>query len=144
MSIGGHAAQPLPNHCTPIVIEGEFLSFDTQKPGVFLLHNISNYQVWLTRVNTHEEQQSSELSPDKWTTIVIKDRKLEYQCIESSPGHEQEMPCQLMLMACQWSKGSIPSTVTHSMLALENETLAQTRSILGSRGFHLDVQQSKA
>ena len=47
------------------------------------------------------------LAPAHWAALELSsaelnDKTLQFHCVESRPGHEQEVSCQGMLKACRW------------------------------------------
>ena len=68
---------------------------------------------------------------------MLKKSSFELTCIESSPGHEQQAPCEGLLTVCQWPTVKAPTSDSGTYWAGENMGLSDLLGYLGGRGFSL-------
>ena len=130
----------LPPSCTPIAIEGESLMLSAQKASLVMIHNLSPADLWLTHPvseNNASAGWSSQLKADSWSALALDKEGFEITCIESKPGHEQQVPCTGLITACKWSEITLPNRASNTYWAGENMKLANLLAYLGGHGFVL-------
>ncbi len=68
--------------------------------------------------------------------MALGTKPFDLNCIESKPGHEQQISCVNVLTACQWSNVKHPDN-SGTFWAAEDMSLKAILAELGSRGFIL-------
>lgn len=132
------AVEQFPSDCRPIVVTEEPLILSTEKPMLVMMHNLSNSDLWITHPVVEPSVNagwSTRLEADHWSALVLREKKFELSCIESKPGHEQQVPCSDVLAICQWESLQIPQHLVGTFWAGENKTLSTLSAYLGRRGF---------
>ena len=132
-------AKGLPSSCKPVQMEGESLILSTEKPVLVMIHNVSNSDLWLTHPSSNSSANagwSSRLEAGNWSALALEKKSFELNCIESKPGHEQQVPCSAVISLCKWSKverGKVKEK--GSFWAGEDQRLPELISHLEGRGF---------
>lgn len=131
-----------PRGCVPLAIHDAIPLIDTSQPVVWMLHNLSDTDLWVTRPATNQGALaglSTRLHAGKWSALAINQDKtsLPLQCIESKPGHEQAISCAEVLAICQWPKVTFPQQHTGIFWAAENMLLAPIQAYLARQGYVL-------
>ena len=140
VSFWAWADEKAPASCQPLPVQGESVIVHTKKPLVILLHNIGANDIWVTHpvANTGASAGwTSRLQSGKWSAMVLNKPSFEINCVESTPGHEQQGPCEGILAMCQWPSVKISSTEKGTYWAGENMNLSDLMSYIGGRGFSL-------
>ena len=133
-----NAEEFFPASCNPLVVPKESVLLKTKEPLLVLVHNVSSGDLWITHPVTEPNASagwSSHLETGNWSALVVDKAAFELSCIESKPGHEQQVPCAGVIAVCEWHKIKIPSRGT--FWAGENMTLAALTSHLGNQGYVL-------
>ncbi len=133
-------ADTFPNKCKVLPIKGDSVKVEAAPTSIILLSNLSDQDLWVTHPMSDPSANagwSSRLESKKWSALALGDKKFELNCIESKPGHEQQVPCSLVLAVCEWA--NIPNTdkELRPFWAGENMPLSELRSHLLQRGFKL-------
>lgn len=141
-SLSLHAQEVYPKNCVPWPIKDAQPIFTTTQPVILMLHNLSEMDLWITKPASDQGAQagfSSLLQAGKWSSLVISqgDEKLPLKCIESKPGHEQEVSCANVLAICQWQKVKFPDQSSGIFWAGENMNLAPLQAFLARQGYIL-------
>lgn len=138
ISYGGQAEEGLPARCKPIAVEEESVVLSAPNPMLVLIHNRSDMDLWITHLvsdPTADAGWSSRLQPGKWSALAVHDQAFELVCIESKPGHEQQLPCAGLLDVCQWIGTDLSKQkLTGTFWAAEDQTLPTLKASLGRRG----------
>lgn len=141
------AQEVYPQGCVPWPIHDANPTITTAEPSIFMLHNLSDQDLWVIRsANTSTEPGlSSLLASGQWSALVInvKSASLSLKCIESKPGHEQEISCAHSLAICQWPKARLPELKAGIIWAGENMSLAPLQAFLGRQGYVLQGNNEK-
>ncbi len=133
----------LPAGCMPIVIS-ELIHLPPGKPRLILLHNLSETTLWLIpRANTTKANLSSALAPQQWSSLHLDQHALTIGCIESKPGHEQEIACHDRVAVCEWIPNRHPKKPSGIVWAAENMTLTPLIAYLGRHGFIVPSSSEK-
>lgn len=144
-SFFSYGANVMPLSCRPLAKEKSPITLSPKKKGLYLLHNLTKTTVWVMRAVKKPSASagwSSRLRPGSWSALVIAERDFVLRCIESTPGHEQVVPCENVIALCQYSKTSFPANDNGSSYwAAEDMTLPEINSNLGRRGFTLPNSQ---
>jgi hypothetical protein len=105
-----------------------------------MIHSLSTLDLWVTHPIKEPDLSagwSSRLQAGHWSALLVNDRQFELVCMESIPGHEQQVPCAGLLAICQWPKVSSPKAETATFWAGEDLSLSELTAHIGSRGFVL-------
>jgi hypothetical protein len=135
-----HAASHFPNGCQPMPISEGSIKLAQGEPSLILFHNISQSDIWVTHPITDPSASagwSSRLQVKKWSAFAKAKDAFEISCIESKPGHEQQVPCSLVLNMCQWPKVVGTNKQPPPFWAGENMSLKALLEYLAQRGFKL-------
>jgi hypothetical protein len=99
------AQEILPKGCKPIVIQGSVMTIPQGKPRLITLHNLTETDLWVTHPLTEGDissSLSSRLQGNRWSLLKMNTSSFTLSCIESRPGHEQQISCQHVISACEW------------------------------------------
>ncbi len=132
-----------PSKCNPLMIDDELVKISADKPSLVMIHNVSVLDLWITHPVSDETANagwSSHLQAGHWSALALEKGSFELSCIESRPGHEQQVPCKGLLAACQWMPVIQPKAATGTFWAGEDMTLASLKAYVGSRGFQLPAK----
>lgn len=138
MSLNANAGEIFPAGCKPITVHEELVKLSTKKPALVMIHNLSNVDLWITHPVTEPSASagwSSRLQAGNWSALALDKESFELSCIESRPGHEQQVPCAGLLAACQWTKIKMPKSESGTFWAGEDMALRALTAHVGSRGF---------
>ncbi|OGV33191.1 MAG: hypothetical protein A3E88_04855 [Legionellales bacterium RIFCSPHIGHO2_12_FULL_35_11] len=107
-----YAEEIYPSGCLPVVIKGNSLILSAEKYNIIAVHNLSKGELWVINpgYETGFNPLSSKLQAEKWSSLVLNKQLNSYilNCIESSPGHEQQISCRDTLAVCYWPKALVP------------------------------------
>ena len=134
------AEEVLPNRCVPLVVSGDLVIVPASKSTVTMIHNLSNTDLWVTHPVSDPGATagwSSHLQAGNWSALVLNDEKFELSCIESRPGHEQQVSCSTVLAVCQWPATSLPQKTSGTSWAAEDMALSPLIAYIKRRGFVL-------
>jgi len=138
VSFGVSAEESFPNGCKAMPVSGGTLMLPENKPALIVIHNLSEMDLWVTHPisdsNGASAGWSTRLQTDRWSAFVQWGKASELSCIESKPGHEQQVPCSKVLAACQWSGIKTPRKENAPFWAGENLSLKELLSHLKKRG----------
>jgi hypothetical protein len=133
-----NAEEVFPNDCKALVITGELVQLPKTPSALVMLHNLSNTDLWITHPTKEGSANagwSSRLQTGNWSALARSGAAFELSCIESRPGHEQQIPCASVLAVCQWSDAKMPPKSSGTFWAGENMSLSQLRAYVERRGF---------
>lgn len=134
------AEEIFPAGCKPLTVHEETIKLSTEEPSVVMLHNLSSIDIWITHPVAESDASagwSTNLQAGNWAALALDKKEFELSCIESRPGHEQQVPCAGLLAACQWLKVQMPKTESGTFWAGENLPLSALTAHIGSRGLVL-------
>ena len=134
------ADEIFPTGCKPIVVKDELVTLSADKPVLVMIHNLSSVDLWITHPVSEPNASagwSSRLQGGNWSALALDKKSFELSCIESRPGHEQQVPCAGLLAICQWTKMTPPKSASGTFWAGEDMTLTALTAHVGSRGFIL-------
>ncbi|MCH9764266.1 MAG: hypothetical protein K0U24_08625 [Gammaproteobacteria bacterium] len=135
-----HAEEIFPPTCKPIAIQGETALLPAGKPRLIMLHNLSKFDLWITHPMTEQNNNtafSSRLQSNNWSALAIGSTILSLSCIESKPGHEQQIACQQTLALCEWPITTQKQNKNTAFFAGENMTLPSLTAYITRLGFEL-------
>jgi hypothetical protein len=134
------AEEIVPPNCVPLVVTGDELIVPAEKQKIVLIHNLSSASLWITYAAPDVSSSwSSHLQAGHWSALVSHDRRLALSCIESIPGHEQQVSCANVVALCQWSAAHMPKISADNMWAAEDMELAPLTALISRHGFVLDT-----
>lgn len=130
----GLAKNNFPASCKPILIKKESFLVGDSKPQLILINNRAKTDIWITHPVEDPSTSagwSTRLEPEKWAALTVDKPSFELTCIESTPGHEQQIPCINTVAACQWP--TLPSSQKNvgTLWAAENLSLSNLLERLG-------------
>lgn len=133
----------LPDACKPISITGESALLKTKKPMLVMIHNLTKSDLWLTHPIMEPSASAgwnSRLQANHWSAFLldpssIKGNSFELQCIESKPGHEQQVTCAEAISICRLSVTMPAQKTPSSFWAGEDLALNPLMAHLARRGF---------
>lgn len=126
--------------CKPIPVKGDTVIIKTKKPALLFIHNLSTIDLWITHPVSEPSASagfSSRLQASNWSALALSQKTFELSCIESKPGHEQQIPCEGSISICQLRDSSITKNANGMFWAGENMKLGKLKEYLGTRGFKL-------
>lgn len=138
-----HSTEMFPAACKAFAIKGEDLHIPSGDLRVLMLHNLSAFDVWVTHPASDADFDSgwsSRLQGNQWSALALDKKNLVLNCIESKPGHEQQVSCEQALAACEWPITSRPKHTHGVFWAGENMTLSALTAYIGRHGFELPPQ----
>ena len=139
LSLTAHAESTLPKGCKPITVQGELVTVKAKKNKLLFIHNLTDTDLWITpwaKNTTDSNELTSRLQTGNWSALTLTKGTFNLQCIESRPGHEQQIPCENAIAVCQWSKVTFPKNYSN-VWAKENMSLAGIKAAIGANGFVL-------
>ncbi|MDF1683798.1 MAG: hypothetical protein P1U36_03985 [Legionellaceae bacterium] len=138
-----HATEVFPAACKAFTIQGENLTIPADNPRVLMIHNLSAFDVWITHPASDADFDagwSSRLQGNQWSALALDKTKIKLNCVESKPGHEQQVSCGQALAACEWPITSRPKHTHGIFWAGENMELTALTAYIGRHGFELPSQ----
>lgn len=135
-----HAEEIFPPKCQPVVISDEIVPLSTTKPTVIMIHNLSTTELWLTHPSQEGRANagwSSRVQSDNWSALALDRKKFTLNCIESRPGHEQQIPCKEVVAVCQMQDVTVPEHLSGTFWAGENMAMAPLIAYIKRRGYIL-------
>jgi hypothetical protein len=138
LSFFSHAESTLPKGCEAIPVQKASVALKAKHGQLVFIHNISEYDLWITHPVASQGASAgwtSRLQKDNWSALVIDKPSFVLSCIESKPGHEQQIPCAGAIALCQWKKVKITKKEPGSFWVSEDLSLKGLRAAIGSRGY---------
>lgn len=135
-----------PNGCEPLAVQGEELNLKTKKATIVLIHNLTQHDLWITHPVTEASASagwSSRVQGRHWSALALEKGPFAVTCIESRPGHEQQIPCEGALAVCAWKKATFPENSKGTFWAAEDMSLQAITASLGGRGFVLSARHKQ-
>ena len=133
------AEEVFPAGCEPLVVRNNQIELPTAvKSSIIMLHNLSTTDLWVTYSAIEHSvatKASQHLTTGNWSAFALKKESFAFNCIESRPGHEQQIACVDVLAVCQWPHGKGPEKT--SFLIAENMSLSSLIAYIGRKGFVL-------
>ncbi len=139
-SWGVHAEAPFPYDCKPMPLSAGTVKLPEGAPALVMIHNVSDVDLWITHPISDPSASagwSSRLQTKRWSAFDLGSQAFELSCIESKPGHEQQVPCSGVLAVCQWLNIATTDKQPAPYWAGENMPLPELLGHLGQRGFKL-------
>ena len=136
------AEATLPAGCRAVAVQGESVTLKSKSGTLALIHNLGSTDLWITHpVNNPSASAgwSSHLSADHWSALAVSKRSFVLTCVESMPGHEQQIPCEGAIAVCQWNGVKIPGKEQSTFWVGEDQSLSALTATIGTRGFKVPV-----
>lgn len=136
------AESTLPVGCQPVAVQGELVTLKSKSSKLVFIHNLTTADLWITHPVANPSASagwSSRLQADNWSALAVDKPPFVLSCIESKPGHEQQIPCEGAIAVCQWKGVKIPSKEQGTFWAGEDMSLSALTAAIGGRGFVLPV-----
>ena len=134
------ADEIFPAGCKAIIVKDEAVKLEAAKPVIVMIHNLSSGDLWITHPVAEPSASagwSSKLQANNWSALALSDKTFELNCIESKPGHEQQVPCAGVLAACQWDMKSMPQGASGTYWAGEDMAISALTAHIAGRGFEV-------
>ncbi len=134
------AESSFPKGCSAVVVKGQTVTLKAKHNKIVFIHNVAGSDLWVTHPVSSEGAGAgwtSRIQADHWSALAIDKPNFILGCIESKPGHEQEIPCEGAILVCQWAHVNAPKGEKGTFWAAEDQTLNALTSAVGSRGFVL-------
>jgi len=132
------AAPMLPRGCRAVAVQGDTITLHSKKRTLVFIHNTTTMDLWITHPAAEQETNSNwttKLQSDRWSALVKPAGDFVLHCIESKPGHEQQIPCAGTVGACKWKKVSLPEG--SEAWVGEDLPLAELKAVVGNKGMAL-------
>lgn len=145
VTLNAHAEEIFPAGCKPLMVHEELIKLTTEKPSVVMIHNLSTIELWITHPVAEPSANagwSTRLQAGHWSALALDQKAFDLSCIESRPGHEQQVPCAGLLAACQFPSVAAPKAESGTFWAGEDLSLSALMAHVGSRGFALPMPAS--
>lgn len=141
-AVAGFAESTLPAGCQALAVQGETVTIKAKDARLIFIHNITAHDLWITHPVANSGVSAgwtSRLEGGKWSALALDKPPFIIGCIESKPGHEQQIPCEGSIAMCHWPQVSVPDGQQGSFWAAENMSLSALTAAVGGRGFVLPV-----
>lgn len=137
-----YAKEVFPDNCVPFVLdkESELTMLNVTPPQIVMLHNLTDNDLWVVHPVKEPSASagwSTKIHSDKWSALMLATNQFGLTCIESLPGHEQQVQCAEVLAICTHqiiSNIDIEKFTTTYFIA-ENLGLKEMMSYIGRQGF---------
>ncbi len=145
VSFSGLAQSSLPVGCLAVTVQGEDLRLKSKKNKVVFIHNLTTADLWLTHTVAHSTIPSawaSRLQREHWSALAVDQLPFVLSCIESRPGHEQQLPCAGAIAVCEWPKVELPGSEKGELSTFwieEDKSLSALTAALSARGLVLPL-----
>jgi hypothetical protein len=143
--VGNSWAADFPNRCIGIPIRDLTVILSADRPSVVLLNNVSRSDIWITHPVPEPSASAgwnSRLQPGNWSALALNEKQFEISCIESKPGHEQQVPCSSVISVCRFHHVKSTEPATATFWIGENMDLDSLHTIIGQRGFEISAEKS--
>lgn len=134
------AESTLPEGCQAVKVQGNSVTVEAKKNSLVFIHNLSTADIWITHPVVDPGASAgwtSRLQGDNWSALSLEKGPFVLNCIESKPGHEQQIPCEGTIAVCQWKKVKFPDNAKGTFWAAENMSLSALTAAVGARGYVL-------
>lgn len=136
------AESTLPVGCEAIAVQGQVVTLQAKKNKMVFIHNLSKGDLWMTHPVVDSGASAgwtSRLQSGNWSALVLDKGPFAIHCVESVPGHEQQIPCEGAIAVCQWKKMKFPANGQGVFWAGEDMSLSALTAAIGGKGFVLSV-----
>lgn len=138
----GFAKEIFPKGCEAKSIEQEHLQLNASSRQLMFMHNISENNIWLA--NSSHPRLTLEMKPGQWNVLYLPHGQDVWKCVQSIPGHEQQISCQTGIALCEWSaKIDKSKRPKQGMWLAENTSYAEAKAYLQRMGWLFEKTGSK-
>ena len=140
LSFALFAESTLPTGCNAIAVQGQSVTLKGKHSKLVFIHNLSSTDLWITHPVTDPGASAgwtSRIQADHWSALTIDKSPFVLTCIESRPGHEQQVPCEGAIAVCQWKGVKTPENGKGTFWVSEDLSLSALTAAIGGRGFVL-------
>jgi hypothetical protein len=130
----------LPKGCKALKVQGNSVTVHSEKKSLVFIHNLMAVDLWMTHPVADPSTSagwSSQVHSKKWSALSLGKGPFVLNCIESKPGHEQEVPCEGAIAVCQWNKVKFPRGTKGAFWVAEDMSLSGLTAAVGARGYVL-------
>ncbi len=134
------AESTLPAGCQAVTVQGDAVTLQAKKNSLVFIHNLASNDLWITHPVKNPGASAgwtSRLQGGNWSALSLHKGPFILNCIESRPGHEQQIPCQDAIAVCKWKKVKFPSSAQGTFWAAEDMSLSALKAAVGARGYEL-------
>lgn len=128
----------LPKGCQAVAVQGDAVTIKAKKSSLVFIHNLTSADLWITHPVAEPSASAgwtSRVQGGKWSALSLDKGPFVLNCIESKPGHEQQVPCEGAIAVCKWKDAKIPANAQGTFWAAEDMSLAALKAAVGARGF---------
>lgn len=140
------AESTLPVGCQAVVVQCETVTLQAKKSSLVFIHNLTSADLWITHPVTNPGASagwSTRLQNGNWSALALNKGPFALNCIESRPGHEQQVPCEGLIAVCKWKGVKIPENGQGSTFwVAEDMSLSALTAAVGARGFVIPVPKN--
>lgn len=132
------AESTLPAGCQAVTVQGDAVTVEAKNNSLVFIHNLTSVDLWITHPVTDASASAgwtSRLQGENWSALALDKGPFILNCIESRPGHEQQVPCEGAIAVCQWGKAKFPENSQGTYWAAEDKSLDGLTAAVGARGF---------
>ncbi|TAL61595.1 MAG: hypothetical protein EPN84_07745 [Legionella sp.] len=138
-----YAESTFPKGCQPMVVQGQAVTIQAKKNKLIFIHNLAGTDLWITHPVTDPSASAgwtTRLQAGNWSALAVDKGPFELSCIESRPGHEQQIPCEGSIAVCKWKGVKFPKNdEAGTYWAAEDKSLDALTAAVGSRGFVIPI-----
>lgn len=142
----GFSESKLPQGCYPMKVHGEMVTIEGKKNNLIMVHNLTETDLWVTHPVSNASASagwSSRVQPNNWSALLVEKPPFVLSCIESRPGHEQQIPCEGSIAVCHWRAAAIPASEKGTFWVGEDLSLNALMTAIGTRGIVLPAKEVK-
>ncbi|QMT61805.1 hypothetical protein [Legionella sp. PC997] len=140
------AESTLPVGCQAIAVQGESVTLQGKQSSLIFIHNLTSADLWITHPVTEPSASAgwtTRLQGGNWSALALNKGPFPINCIESKPGHEQQVPCEGLIAVCKWKGVKIPNNGKESTFwAAEDMSLSALTAAVGARGFVIPMPKN--
>src|ERR1700758_2567039 len=104
----------LPKGCQAVKVQGNSVTVEAEKNSLVFIHNLTEVDLWIVHPVDDPGASAgwtSRLQANKWSALSLEKGPFVLNCIESRPGHEQQIPCEEAIAVCSWKKVKFPENI---------------------------------
>lgn len=137
------AESTFPSGCQAVAVQGETVTLKAKKSSLVFIHNLASTDIWITHPVANPSASAgwtTRLQGGNWSALALNKGPFALNCIESKPGHEQQVPCEGLIAVCKWKGVKTPANDKGSTFwAAEDMPLSALTAAVGTRGFVIPV-----
>ena len=113
------------------------LNPDSEKQGLFLLHNVSGETFQVTHPvsgGTASAGWTSEISPGRWSAFAADSKDFTLSCMQFVDGSMKTLQCEKVLKVCELPNPKMPPDLSGSFWVSEDKNAEGVVAEIKSRG----------